>query len=68
MLNSIEVGINEISEEYKLDINTLTSKSKELEVKLKQNEYDAKLLEYGVKLTYFDITNFDITKKKFKIF
>lgn len=68
ILNSIEEGINEISKEYKLDINTLTSKSKELEVRLKQNEHDLKLLEYGVKLTYFDITNFEITKRKFKIF
>lgn len=68
ILNSIQDGINEISKEYKLDINTLTEKSKELEVKLRTNEYDLKLLEYGVKLTYFDIEKFEVTKKKFKIF
>ena len=66
VLNSIQIGINELSKEYKLDIDTLYSKSKELEIKLKQNEYDVKLLEYGIKLTYFDITNFEITKKKKK--
>lgn len=66
--NSIEKGINQISEEYKLDIDTLTQKSKELEINLKQNEYDIKLLEYGIKLLYFDINKFEITKKKFKFF
>lgn len=68
VVNSIEIGINEISDEYKLDIDTLSTKSKELEIKLKQNEYDEKMLKYGVKLTYFDITSFEIAKKKFKIF
>lgn len=68
VVNSIEIGINEIADEYKLDINTLSTKSKELEIKLKQNEYDEKLLKYGVKLTYFDITSFEIAKKKLKIF
>lgn len=68
VISSIEKGINELSEEYKLDIETLTQKSKELEIKLKQNEYDNKLLEYGVKITYFDIESFELAKKKFKIF
>lgn len=68
VINSIEKGINEISEEYKLDIECLESKSKELEIKLKQNEYDDKLLEYGVKITYFDISHLEIVKRKFKIF
>lgn len=68
VVNSIEKGINEISEEYKLNIESLETKSKELEIKLKQNEYDKKLLEYGVKLTYFDIDHLEITQKKFKIF
>lgn len=68
VLNSIEKGINEISNEYKLEVNVLETKSKELEIKLKQNKYDDKLLEYGVKLTYFDINHLEITKKKFKIF
>lgn len=68
IINSIEKGINEISEEYKLDIDTLTQKSKELEVKLKQNEYDIKLLEYGIKVIYFDIEKFEIAKKKFSFF
>lgn len=68
VINSIEKGINEISEEYKLDIESLETKSKELEIKLKQNEYDDKLLEYGVKITYFDINHLEIAKRKFKIF
>lgn len=68
VINSIEKGINEISEEYKLDIESLEKKSKELEIKLKQNEYDKKLLEYGVKITYFDIEHLQITKRKLKIF
>lgn len=68
ILKSIEEGINEIAEEYKLSIDTLPENSKKLEIKLKQNEYDKKLLEYGVKLTYFDIDKLDVTNKKFKIF
>lgn len=68
IINSIEKGINELCFEYKLDIESLESKSKELEIKLKQNEYDKKLLEYGVKITYFDINNLKIVKRKFKIF
>ena len=68
ILKSIEKGINEISEEYKLNIEDLPEKSKKLEIKLKQNEYDEKLLEYGVKLTYFDINKFEITNKKNKFF
>lgn len=65
---SIEEGINELSDEYKLDIDTLVLESDKLEIKLKQNEYDLKLLEYGIKLTYFDIKKFEINKKKFKFF
>ena len=68
IISSIEEGINEISEEYKLNIDTLAQNSDKLEIKLKQNEYDIKLLEYGIKLTYFDIKKFEIAKKKFKFF
>lgn len=68
VISSIEKGINELSEEYKLDINTLVQKSKELEIKLKENKYDVKLLEYGIKLIYFDVEDFKVSKKKFKFF
>lgn len=68
ILKSIEEGINEIAREYKLSIDTLPENSKKLEIKLKQNEYDKKLLEYGVKLTYFDIEKLEVINKKFKIF
>ena len=68
VLKSIEEGINEISHEYKLSINELPENSKKLEIKLKQNKYDEKILEYGVKLTYFDIEKFEIVNKKIKFF
>ena len=68
IIYSIEEGINELSDEYKLDIDTLVLESDKLEIKLRQNEYDLKLLEYGVKLTYFDIKKFKINQKKFKFF
>lgn len=68
VLKSIEKGINEISEEYKLSIENLPENSKKLEINLKQNEYDRKLLEYGIKLTYFDINKFEIKNKKNKFF
>lgn len=69
VLNSIEEGINEISREYKIDVKSLSENSKKLEIKLKQNKYDEKLSEYGVKITYFDITKLEVTKrKKFKFF
>lgn len=68
VLNSIEEGINEISKEYKLDVTHLPEYSKKLEIKLKQNKYDEKLAEYGVKITYFDISKLEVTKKKLKFF
>lgn len=68
VLKFIEEGINEISSEYKIDVNYLSEYSKKLEVKLQQNKYDEKLAEYGVKITYFDITKLEVAKKKFKFF
>ena len=68
ILKTIEEGRNEISEEYKLDIDRLVENSKKLELKLKENEYDKKLLEYGVKIVYFDISKLEIVKKKSKFF
>ncbi len=68
VLKSIEKGINEILLEYNLNIKELPENSKKLELRLKENEYDKKLLEYGVKLTYFDISNLKIVDKKIKFF
>ena len=68
ILSSIEEGINEICTEYKLDIDTLVKNSKELEIDLQNNKYDEKLLEYGIKLTYFDIENVQTMKRKFNFF
>ena len=67
VLHSIEFSINEIASKYKLNIGTITEKSKELEVSLSQNASDKKLLEYGIKMNYFDISKFEISKKRFKI-
>lgn len=68
VLKSIEKGINDILQEYNLDIKDLPENSKKLELKLKENEYDKKLLEYGVKLINFDISNLEIVDKKIKFF
>lgn len=68
VLSSIEAGINEVSREYKLDVAHLPEYSKKLEIELKQNKYDEKLSEYGVKITYFDISKLEVAKKKFKFF
>ncbi len=68
VLKSIEKGINDILQEYNLDIKDLPKNSKKLELKLKENEYDKKLLEYGVKLINFDINNLEIVDKKMKFF
>lgn len=68
VLKSIEEGINEMLEEYNLDIEDLPENSQKLELKLKENQYDTKLLEYGVKLLYFDIGHIEIADKKMKFF
>lgn len=68
VVSSIEKGIKELSEEYKLDINTIQTKSKELQIKLSQNDSDEKLLEYGIKLNYFDIDEVEIVEKKKNFF
>lgn len=65
---SIEKGINEIVSEYRFDIDTLIENSKRVEIKLEENIYDLKLLEFGIKLTYFDITKIDIKKRKIRFF
>ena len=59
ILKSIEEGTKELSEKFKIDINTLVNKAEEINVKVSQNEYDAKLLSKGIKVTYFDIKNVD---------
>lgn len=68
VLKSIEQGIIELSEKYKLGINTIHTKSRELQIKFEQNDSDKKLLEYGVKLNYFDIDEIEIVEKKKNFF
>lgn len=68
VVKSIEDGIKELSEKYKLDIDTIQKKSKELKIKLSENDSDKKILEYGIKLNYFDIDKVEITEKKRTIF
>lgn len=57
VVNSITEGINELGEEYKLSIQLVKNQTNELEIKVKQNNYDEKLAKRGIKLTYFEITN-----------
>ena len=59
VVNSIKLGINELGEEYKLSIQLVKNKSNELEIRVSQNDYDEKLAKRGIKITYFEITNFE---------
>ncbi len=67
-IKSIEDGINELSEEYKLNVDMIKTKSKELAIQLRRNEFDEKLSEYGIKITYFDIETLELMDKKKKKF
>ena len=59
-INSIKEGINELSNEYKLSIELVKNKTSELEIKVKENEYDLKLKMRGIKITYFELSELDI--------
>ncbi len=59
VVNSIKLGIDELGEEYKLSIKLVKNKSNELEIRVSQNNYDEKLAKRGIKITYFEITNFE---------
>ena len=59
-VNSIQEGINELSNEYKLSMELVKTKTSELEIKVKENEYDIKLKMRGIKITYFELTDIDI--------
>ena len=37
----------------------MKNKSNELEIRVSQNNYDEKLAKRGIKITYFEITNFE---------
>lgn len=63
-INSIQEGINELSEEYKLSIELVKTKTSELEIKLKENSYDLKLKMRGIKITYFELTDLDIESEE----
>ncbi len=65
ILNSIEKRINTELEEYKLDIEKLSNNTKMID---NFNEYDSKLLEYGVKLISYKIVRYEIIDKKNKFF
>jgi len=60
-VESIQEGINELSNEYKLSIELVKTKTSELEIKVKENEYDLKLKMRGIKITYFELFDFDIS-------
>jgi membrane protease subunit (stomatin/prohibitin family) len=59
VVNSIILGINELGEEYKLSVQLIKHKTNELEIKVSQNDYDEKLAKRGIKITYFEISNFE---------
>lgn len=59
-INSIQEGINELSEEYKLSIELVKNKTSELEIKVRENDYDLKLKMRGIKITYFELSDLDI--------
>lgn len=63
--NSIKTRIINELEEYNLDIEKLLQVNKNIE---DINEYDTKLLEYGVKLISYKITDYETIDKKFKFF
>lgn len=59
-INSIQEGINQLSEEYKLSIELVKTKTSELEIKVQENSYDLKLKMRGIKITYFELSELDI--------
>lgn len=63
-INSIEEGINELSNEYKLSIELIKNKTSELEIKVKRNKYDLKLETRGIIITYFELSDLDIEADK----
>lgn len=63
-INSIQEGITELSEEYKLSIELVKTKTSELEIKVKENSYDLKLKMRGIKITYFELTDLDIVAEE----
>lgn len=68
VIESIKIGMEELSKGYKLSLEEVQTKSKELEIKLEKNDADQKLLEYGIRVTYFDIEDLEIVNKKKKFF
>ena len=60
--------INGLEEEIsKLTDEELKNKTNELEIRVSQNNYDEKLAKRGIKITYFEITNFEEVDQKRQI-
>ena len=57
--NSLQQGITELGENYKLSVQVVRNNSNELEIKVSENDFDEKLASRGIKLTYFEITKFE---------
>jgi membrane protease subunit (stomatin/prohibitin family) len=57
--NSVEEGVKELSENYKLSVQVVRTQTSELEIKVSENNFDEKLAHRGIKLTYFEITKFN---------
>lgn len=60
ILKSIEEGIKELSEVFKIDIRTFINNIHDLDIKVSKNVYDDKLLSKGIKVTFFDINKIDV--------
>ena len=60
IIKSIEDGIKELSEKYKIDIKTFINNIHELKIKVSENAYDEKLLTKGIKVTFFDINKVEV--------
>ena len=60
IIKSIQDGIKELSNDYKVDIRTLITNPSSIKVKVKENKYDNKLLDKGIKVTFFDFINLEV--------
>jgi rubrerythrin len=63
IVNSIIKGITEVSNAYKINIQEICEKSKETDIGVSQNVYDDKLLEKGIKITFFNIEKLEANEE-----
>lgn len=68
ILQYIEYEINIISKDYKLKLDNIETKIRDLKIDFRKNKFVDKLLEYGIRLIDFDIDNLEIVDNKFRKF